>query len=261
MQSASLVVVGSGIKFMSHLTTEAKAYILQSDIVLYLVNDPAMKEWIQQNNKQTESLDSIYTQYHLRSHCYRAITAHILETLRRNIHVCVVIYGHPTVYAQPALGAVLQAKNEGYYAKILPGISSIDCLYADLLIDPGSCGCQSFEATDFLLRRRKFDPNSHMILFQVGCVGIISHTKSPKNWIGIHLLLKYLNKFYPLEHEVILYEAAQYPCFEPRIEKLALRELMSARISLITTLYISPAYKAQDDKEMLKLFNINSNDL
>ena len=48
----SLVVVGSGIKFMSHLTIEAKSYIEQSDKVLYLVNDPLMKKWIQDSNTQ-----------------------------------------------------------------------------------------------------------------------------------------------------------------------------------------------------------------
>lgn len=35
---ASLILVGSGIKFISHLTTEAKAYIQHSSKVLYLVN-------------------------------------------------------------------------------------------------------------------------------------------------------------------------------------------------------------------------------
>lgn len=90
MKNASLVVVGSGIKFLSHLTIESKAYIEQSDKVLYLVNEPAMKEWIQKINLHSESLDPFYTQYSLRSDCYRAITNHILQTLRKIQHVCVV---------------------------------------------------------------------------------------------------------------------------------------------------------------------------
>jgi hypothetical protein len=46
MTYSSLVVVGSSIKFISHLTTEAKTYIEQSNKVLYLVNEPAIKEWV-----------------------------------------------------------------------------------------------------------------------------------------------------------------------------------------------------------------------
>lgn len=151
MNKASLVVVGTGIKFLSHLTNEVKAYILQSDKVLYLVNDPAMKDWIRQNNPKSESLDPLYAKYPLRIDCYRAITDYILASLKENQHVCVVLYGHPSVFSQPGLNAVIQARKEGFYAKILPGISAEACLFADLLIDPGLHGCQSFEATDFLI--------------------------------------------------------------------------------------------------------------
>jgi hypothetical protein len=37
---------------------------------------------------------------------------------------------------------------------MLPGISAEDCLFADLGIDPGIYGCQSYEATDFLANGR-----------------------------------------------------------------------------------------------------------
>jgi len=161
--SASLIVVGSGIKFISHLTTEAKAYIEQSDKVLYLVNEPAMKCWIQSVNANAESLDPIYTSYQSREQSYWAITEYILEKLRQNQHVCVVLYGHPSIFANPALAAVIKAKQEGYVAKILPGISSEDCLFADLLIDPASHGCLSLEATDLLIHQRNIDVTCHVI--------------------------------------------------------------------------------------------------
>ena len=62
-KNESLTLVGSGIKSLSHLTMEAKTYITQSEKVLYLVNEPAMKEWIQGANKNTESLDYLYFKY------------------------------------------------------------------------------------------------------------------------------------------------------------------------------------------------------
>ena len=93
-------------------------------------------------------------------------------------HICVALEGHPSVFATPALNAVILAKQHGYYAKILPGISSEDCLFADLLIDPGSSGCQSFEATDFLIHKRIFDPTCHLILWQVDEIGILKSQRS-----------------------------------------------------------------------------------
>lgn len=256
MRNASLVVVGSGIKFLSHLTHEARAYIEQSDKVLYLVNDPAMKEWIKKTNPNVESLDKLYTQHYLRNDCYIAITDYILETLYQQQHVCVVLYGHPTVFSKPGLDAVLRAKAEGYYAKVLPGISAEACLFADLLIDPGSVGCQSFEATDFLIRRRQFDSTSHLILWQVDVIGRLDNPQIHDNSGGMRLLIDYLLERYDVNHDVIIYEAAQYPSFEPRIEKMSLEKLQKACLSRISTLYIAPLFKAPNHDATLKLLNI-----
>lgn len=256
MDNASLVIVGSGIKFLSHLTVEAQAYIKQSNKVLYLVNDPILKEWIKSFNSSSESLDDLYHKHPLRINCYKEITEYILYELRKNQHVCVVFYGHPNVFAMPGLNAALQAKQEGFYTKILPGISAEACLYSDLMIDPGSCGCQSYEATDFLIHRKKFDTSSHLILWEIDAIGIKYNPPASKNEKGIKFLIKYLQQYYGLEHQVILYEAAQYPGFEPRIETITLGQLHTATISRITTLYIPPIKKSSNKKVVAEVIDI-----
>lgn len=240
-QQASLVVVGSGIKFLSHLTIEARSYILQSDKVMYLVNDPAMQSWITANNKNSESLDELYFKYPNRIDCYQSITRHILNTLRTGVHLCVVIYGHPTLYAQPGLDAVIKAKEEGYYAKVLPGISSEDCLFADLLIDPSSCGLLSYEATDLILSKRLVDQRSHLIIWQIGNLNEITHSLTGAD--SLVLFLEYLYQYYPPEHEVILYKAALYPFLESIKTKIALKNIKSGMLTKITTLYVPPNKK------------------
>jgi tetrapyrrole methylase family protein/MazG family protein len=177
--------------------------------------------------------------------------------VRKNQHVCVVLYGHPAVFAKPGIDAVLQAKKEGYPAKMLPGISAEDCLYADLLINVGTCGHQSFEATEFLIHRRHCDPSAHVFLWQVGFIGALNHPRSHDNSKGIKLLTDYLSRSYDMAHNVTLYEAAQYPGFDPRINHLPLQALPDAKISAITTLYIPPAHKMKIDKEMLEALGIN----
>jgi len=260
-KASSLTVVGSGIKFVSHLTTEARVYIEQSERVLYLINEPAMKEWIKKTNPKAESLDELYVKHRLRLHCYRAITDYILETLYQGCHVCVVIYGHPAVFAQPGLDAVIKAKKEGYDARVLPGISAEDCLFADCLIDPGTYGCQSFEATDFLIREKNYDPNCYLILWQVGSIGALDHPRNHDNSNGINLLKIALEKKYPTSHEIILYEAAQYPHFDPRLDNITLDNLTKAAITSLTTLCIPPLAKTPIDMNMLKALNINIEDL
>lgn len=252
--NASLVVVGSGIKFYSHLTVESKAYIEQSEKVLYLVNEPAMKAWIQKANSNTESLDSIYMSYPLRENSYAAITEYILTTLYLDIHLCVVLYGHPCVFANPALNAVIRAKNEGYFAKILPGISTEDCLFADLLIDPATHGCLSIEATDLVVYQRKLDVSCHVIVWQVSVIGMLGHSKDYDNQKGLNLLYAHLIKYYPMHHELISYSASQYPGLEPSIKKFTLSELREIAFSRTSTLYIPPYKKYTCNKEILSEF-------
>jgi uncharacterized protein YabN with tetrapyrrole methylase and pyrophosphatase domain len=261
ISQSSLVVVGVGIKFISHISVEAKAYISQSEKVLYLVNDPLMQEWIQELNPNSESLDHLYNKHELRTDSYKGISNYILQSMQVNKNVCVVMYGHPSVFAEPALDAVKEAKKQGCYAKILPAISAEDCLFADLLIDPGSCGCQSFEATDFLIHDRKFDTSSHLILWQIGVIAVLSHLRSQNNKNGIIVLTNYLKRFYPSKHLVTIYEASQYPSFEPRINLVALEDLPNAELSRLSTLYVPPSQKAACNERMIEALAIDIKDL
>ena len=200
----SLTIVGCGIKFLSHLTIEAKAFIESADALLYLVNEPAMRQWLLTIQPSAISLDSAYTQHTLRQNIYKAITQNILNSLVKQKHICVVLEGHPTVFAQPALAAAKQAKQMGYHVTILPGISAEDYLFAELQIDPGSVGCQSYEATDLLIHRRALDGCSHVILWQVGVIGLLEHQPFHKHQKGTQILVDYLSKFYSREHKVTL---------------------------------------------------------
>lgn len=248
---ASLVVVGCGIKFYAHLTTEVIAYIKHSDIVLYLVNDPVLKSWIQNQNHNTESLDSLYGATSLRAEAYQLVTDYVLKHLYQKKHVCFVLYGHPSVFSKPGLETAKKAQQEGYYAKILPAISAEACLFADLLIDPGSAGCQSFEATDFLIHQRQFDTSSHLILWQIDAVGILDHGSTNSSKRGILLLLEYLTNYYQPQDEIIIYEAAQYSGFEPKITKAQLKNLAELNLSSLSTLYIPPVQTAHCDEQIL----------
>jgi tetrapyrrole methylase family protein / MazG family protein len=260
-KDTSLVIVGSGIKFLSHLTTEVKSHICQADLVLYLVNDPAMKNWISNANPKSESLDFLYHKHHLRIDCYNDISNYILSAVRKKQHVCVVLYGHPSVFSLPGLNAAKLAKAEGIHTKILPGISAEDCLISDLYIDTSRNGCQSFEATDFLINERIFDPTSHLILWQVDIIGALNHAQHHDNKNGLNALFLKLITAYHTNHEIILYEAAQYPTFEPLINKFKLSELDKQKFSPISTLYIPPIPPRDYNKKLAIELGMNIDEL
>ena len=257
MKSGSLTVVGTGIQFAGQMTIEARAHIQQAEKVLFLVSDPITADWIKDINPSAESLYSFYKLGESRMIAYEGMIERILGEVRKNLRVCAVFYGHPGVFVYPSHEAIKQAHLEGYKAKMLPGISAEDCLFADLGIDPARNGCQSFEATDFLIHKRKFDTGSALILWQIGCIGDFTFRLEPYATHGLQVLTEYLCQFYDATHPTVVYEAAEYPIFDPCIEHVQLATLPEAQISPISTLYIAPQTLAPLDNEMLERLGID----
>jgi uncharacterized protein YabN with tetrapyrrole methylase and pyrophosphatase domain len=255
--NGSLVIVGTGIKFLSHLTVEAKTHIQSCYKLLYLVNEPVMEEWLQKNHNNSENLKDIYTSHPTRLECYKAIADYVIASMLPEETICFVLYGHPCVFALPAIYIDEKLDKSKCDFKILPGISAEDCLYADLMIDPGQKGCQSYEATDFLIYQRKVDVRSHLILWQVGVIGLLGRDETYNNHIGINLLIDVLIKLYSSLHEVFIYQAAQYPYCEPFIEKVKLLDLSSAEIPRLATMYIPPFLLSEPDNKILEQLAIS----
>lgn len=257
----SLIIIGSGIKTISHISFEALSYLKQSEKVLYSVNEPILEQWIHKQNINAESLDNgTYTSL-LRSKMYDEMVQVILNNLRIFKTVCVLFYGHPTVFAKTTLKAAIEAKKLGFNSKVIPAISAEDCLFADLLIDPGTHGCQSFEATDFLIRQRPLSIHSHLILWQIGVIGALADTQSHHNSKGINILTDYLIKFYPKNHEVVCYEASLYPHLDPIINKCKLEFLPKSIVSTLTTLYVPPIPTQTFDYSVIRSLEIKIDSL
>jgi hypothetical protein len=122
-----------------------------------------------------------------------------------------------------------------------PGISAEDCLYADLGIDPGRYGCQHFEASQLLFYERRIDPAGYLVLWQVGLVGDRSLGRFETGPAYRQLLVDLLGRDYPLDHEVIIYRAATLPIQQPRIRRVALRELPHVALTSEETVVLPPA--------------------
>jgi uncharacterized protein YabN with tetrapyrrole methylase and pyrophosphatase domain len=244
----SLWVVGTGITLISQTTLEAVACMRSAEKLFYVVADSATELWIRSINNTAATLRDCYAEGKRRDKTYEEMTERILAAVRQGLRVCAAFYGHPGVFVRPSHDAIGQARAEGFHAKMLPGISSEDCLFADLGVDPGRSGCQSFEATDFMIHKRRFDPSSGLILWQVGALGesgfYSEMTCRPER---LRFLTQRLRRSYHGDHNVILYEAAQFSICEPFVKGIALKNLPAETVTATTTLYVPPNPTAIED--------------
>lgn len=246
-----LTVVGTGFMVAGQVTAESVSAIRDADRLLFLVSDAATRHWLQELNPSARSLYDAYAEGRHRLASYREMVERILAPVREGLRVCAVFYGHPGVFVAPSHEAVRRARAEGFAATMLPGVSAEDCLFAELEIDPARQGCRSYEATDFLLRRRPLDPTTGLALWQVGAIGVATfHRREVWRTEGLRPLVEVLLEAYPPDHEVVLYTAATLPIGDSTVIRLPLARLAEAEVSIAATLYLPPAAEASVDPEV-----------
>lgn len=249
--TGTLTVVGTGIRTVGQLTIECIAHMKSADELLYLVTSPDTEEVVRSLNPDgAESLRSFYATGKDRRRTYNEIIERILRSVRDGSRVCAAFYGHPGVFVFPSHRAVRKAREEGFEARMLPGISAEDCLFADLGVDPADAGAQTYEATDFFVNRKLVEPSASLILWQIGILADWTYQEAGYGAHAMPLLLEALGRTYPAWHPCQLYEAAVYPGREPTIIPLALWQLTRVPLRPMMTLYIPPLTRPQPDHTM-----------
>jgi hypothetical protein len=221
------------------MTLEARATVAAADELLYLVPDPVFAAWLEGLNPRARSLHALYRPGERRTEIYAAIVEEIVGRVRAGADVCAAFYGHAGVFAFPSHEAIRRVRADGPPARMLPGVSAEDSLFADLGVDPGEHGCQSHEATTFLLDRRPVDTTAALLLWQISAIGESVYAPEP-GFGGLDALVARLRDDYPAGHEVVVYEASPYPVAGPIVTRTPLGDLTAAHVTPLATLYVPP---------------------
>lgn len=253
MKLGSLIVVGTGISLAGQCSIEARNAIAGADVVLSVMGDTLIQQWLEGLNPNTRSLQDHYARAPNRPAAYASMAEDIVQAVRAGNDVCAVFYGHPGVFVTPSHEAIRRVRAEGFEARMLPAVSAEDCLFADLGVDPGALGCQSYEARDFLVNARRFDPNAALILWQIAVLGDGTFSVFESNPRSLEALSRVLMEVYPGEHMVTVYAAATLPVSSPGLETLMLRDLCRAGVTQASTLFIPPLGLPRASAERLSL--------
>ena len=254
-KAGSLVIVGTGLRVAAHTTLEALEELREAEQLFYLVTDPVTVAWLHQLNSTATPLEDLYVEGKYRGLIYQEMADRIVTAVRGGLRVCAAFYGHPGVFVNASHLAIGRLRKQGFAARMLPGISAEDCLFADLGVNPGDRGCQSFEATNFLKARRRFDPTSDLLLWQVGVLGESRlHAGRVAKRPRLERLTARLRRYYPANHPVVLYEAATFPECDPLVRRVRLDRLPAQRVVPMMTLYVPPLPQRAADRAILRWY-------
>ena len=125
--------------------------------------------------------------------------------------------------------------------RLLPGISSLDCLWCDLGDRPRGGRLPDLPRHRLLLQAERPDTAATLILLQISVIGQPAHLEQP-DWSRLPRWSTTC-RFYPGDHEVIGYEASPYPIAQPIVVRAPLAELAAVELWPAMTLVVPPATK------------------
>jgi uncharacterized protein YabN with tetrapyrrole methylase and pyrophosphatase domain len=242
LDSVGIYLVGLGLR-RDQITAQAKSAMRSSKKVFYISHAPDVAPLLK--NFCPEAIDlvpSAYSEIQDRFHTYKEIAATIIAAAMAEPPVTFALYGHPLVLSQPSSLILGLASDLQIRVSILPGISAMDCVFADLGIDPLQHGIQMHEATDLLLYQRPLVPDMATLIWQVGHVETRLHTNRSSRPERLTRLQEYLIKYYEPSHMIFAVASSVSPEQGPQISQMPLIKL-SDHAPLLhagTSLYIPP---------------------
>jgi predicted 2-oxoglutarate/Fe(II)-dependent dioxygenase YbiX/precorrin-2 methylase len=239
-----LVIVGSGISAIAHFTVETIGYIKEADIVFYHANSGVTASYIRELNAHAVDLYEYYGEGKIRTVTYIQMAELMLREVRAGRSVVGLFHGHPGFFVQAARRSLAIAKTEGHKTALIPAVSAIDCLFADLRIDPGVSGMQVLKASHVLRDDAVLATDNHVVFIQIGSVGDNTFSFSGFKQAKYGDFFEKLISIYGENHDSVYYVAPIFPGCDP---VTIVRKLHEYRDSSVlgsvhaATLYVPPA--------------------
>jgi len=253
-------IAGLGLQTVCQVTREVEAAIRSSREVLYLDTGVATRSFLETLCPRVAPLyEESYSDQRPRVNAYEHIAARVIDAALDHPPVTFAIHGHPLVAAHPPFLILELANALDMRVAVLPGISAIDAILADLRLDPVVHGLQMYEATDLLLRRRPLQPEVPALIWQIGPLETCLHSMAVSRPERFFRLIAHLRQYYPARHEVVAIYCSPHPILPPSILRFALEDMgeYAHRIHAGFTLYVPPSASrpVQDYDVLAKLYS------
>lgn len=238
-----ITVAGMGVAAVVQVTAQTEARIRQCRHALHVDSGVGTDAFLAARCPRVTSLYGLtYGESDSRLAGYHRAAAAVIDAAMTDGPVVYLTHGHPLVFCYSAFLVRDLAGLLGLSVELLPGISSMDSLFADLWLDPGVGGIQMFEATDLLLRRRRLAPDVPALIWQVGNLETRLYTTRTSKPARMVRFRDWLLQTYPASHPITACYASPHPAAGPQRWTFPLGEIAEHAAALHPgiTLYVPP---------------------
>jgi len=210
--SPDIWIVGLGMKAGVQVTQETCDVLSRVEEVLFVDTGVGTREYLESLCPRVRSLFmESYGEADNRLTAYQHMAISVIEAALDHKPVAFAMQGHPIVGSYAPVLIYDLAVCLGLVVRVLPGLSHLDALFSELLLDPFIQGVQAYEATDLLLRSRPLCPDVPALLFQVGNVETRLYTERVSRPERMKRLRQHLERYYSAKHQIQAVYASPHP--------------------------------------------------
>ncbi len=209
---SELTIVGIGPGPIHYLTAQAKDELLKASKVFFRFSQHPVYHWLKQNGKHVVCFDFAYTISKLQPvERYKFIASAVIKEAELRGQAVYALPGNPCVGEMTTPLLRREGRLRGINVRIIPGISFLELMYAELSIDPT-------QGIQIVLPRSHLEPS----LFSVD-LGIIICLIEASN---VALVKQWMLEKFPSSHPVTLVWTSGMPDYELGLKTVALADLL-----------------------------------
>jgi hypothetical protein len=198
---ADLYLVGVGVFFPDHLTVQTIEILTACDRICTNLPEIQLRALPTEIREKCVCLWPLYQENRKRIENYKDVIQAVIDTATNHRPCAWMTPGHPFVFDSVSQKLLERAPTFGWTVQVVPGISSLDTLMAELAYDP-CYGLVVHEATSSVRENLPLLPSFATILFQPSVFGSdLTHHSNEYGGPSLGQLRDYLLQFYPAQHE------------------------------------------------------------
>jgi len=250
-----LFIVGLGVMVPDHVTVQATRALSQCVRLYSIVQEPP-RLWLPANilgRIEVVNALEMYVEGSPRVQNYERAARTILHAIGNHRPLGYVTYGNPMSYDRVAQNLLLYAKESGHTLRVVPGISSLDTVLCDLMVDMAPA-IQIFEASWLFACEMQPNITAPLLLMQVGFFGSLrTHYSVRPDGSSLAELIEYLCRFYPPYQPVFLVRSTGQESQPASVRQSGLKDLAKATAEELggASLYIPSVESPRPNAEVV----------
>lgn len=239
--AVDLYLVGAGVNFPAHLTIQTIDALTASKCIYTNLEPSDYASLPKDLRSKCKSLWTLYRENRHRQKNYDAVAKAVIVGATSARPVAWMTPGHPLIFDSVSQALLKAGRSRGWQVAVIPGISSIDTVLAEVGYDPAG-GLLVHEATSFVRRKLKVQTEVATLFLQPSAFGSdVPHYTD--DWRpDLEPFRDYLLKFYKPEHSCAFVRSPEDEDSRGRVHWLSLGGIQTVPSSALkgSTLFIPP---------------------